>query len=109
MEFTLNQTLTPKECVCHKCDNPKCCNPEHLFVGSQADNLRDMDEKGRRSTAYQSHPGESNPSCKLSTKNALDIYNCCSLSYSQLARKFGISKSQVAAIKNKQSWKHIHE
>lgn len=34
-------------CVCHRCDNPRCCNPGHMFLASQAENLRDMNAKGR--------------------------------------------------------------
>ena len=47
--YTLtHRPLEPGELLCHKCDNPACINPEHMFVGSQLDNMRDMATKGRR-------------------------------------------------------------
>lgn len=43
----INGEKPPKMVVCHKCDNPRCCNPSHLFIGTQSDNMLDRERKGR--------------------------------------------------------------
>lgn len=50
LEDALGRTLSPGECALHSCDNPPCCNPEHLTPGTQRENLRDRDRKGRQRT-----------------------------------------------------------
>ncbi len=89
--------------VRHKCDNSKCINPDHLELGTHEENMKDRNERGRTTR------GESHHSSKLTDKTALEIYNLrTTLSLTETAKRYGISKPSVSKIWKKESWKHIH-
>lgn len=95
--------------VCHKCDNRKCVNPEHLFLGDAQDNQRDMREKGRGGDVS----GSKNGMVKLTETDVSEIrrlYNIGTYgrySIDILARKYNVSRTQVSRIVNGKNWKHI--
>jgi len=89
-------------CVCHKCDNPECINPDHLFLGTQRDNVLDMIKKGRDNHAR----GEKHHRAKLTANKVLEIQKS-GKSYNWLAAKYNISKTTIWRIKKKITWKHI--
>jgi hypothetical protein len=87
--------------VCHKCDNPSCVNPKHLFLGTQKDNMQDKINKKRGNFLY----GEKNPHHKLSDRAIKLIRMFISQGVPQnfIANAYGISKAHVSRIKhNKQ-------
>lgn len=86
--------------VCHRCDNPECTNPNHLFLGDHAANMRDMSEKGR------SAHGEKNANSKLSTKDVLEIRESGG-SCRGVAAEYGVSYWTVAAIRRREVWKNL--
>lgn len=96
--------------VCHTCDNPRCCNPAHLFIGTQSDNMRDAATKGRISWQQQgANAGERNPRAKLSDDDIRRIraLNRTGVSYRAIAEQFGISDVTVSRICRKLIWKHV--
>lgn len=95
--------------ICHKCDNRKCVNPKHLFLGTQFDNMQDMVAKGRDGKASTSMPGESNPSAKLTAKNVVAIRKRLTTGESQqsIANNFGVSQGQISHIKLCLQWQTI--
>ena len=88
--------------VCHACDNVYCVNPAHLFLGTQKQNLEDMARK-KRSTW-----GERNPMAKLTSNDANLIRQMKSdgANTKELAKQFGVSKSNITAIIRKDRWNH---
>lgn len=92
--------------VCHKCDNPQCSNPLHLFAGTAADNSRDMVQKGRQGNCKKGVSGEANPAAVLSLDDVTYIRNSVA-SGASLAAKYGVCKSTVSNIRLKKTWSHV--
>lgn len=90
--------------VLHHCDNPPCCNPAHLFLGTQQDNLRDARSKGRLDVR-----GEKHPRAKL-TQAEVDAlrreYAKGNVYQYVLAERYGISRGSVSLILRRLGWKH---
>jgi hypothetical protein len=90
--------------VLHKCDNPSCVNPSHLFLGSHDENMKDMKNKSRQSKGEKQH-------CAKMTKDKVELiryrYANESTSQAKLAAEFGISQVLVSQIVLRRIWKHI--
>lgn len=95
-------------CVLHKCDNPSCVNPAHLFIGTNKDNVADMDAKGRRITAPQR--GSSHVNSLLTEEQVTYIYRMTTtgqINQRKLASMFGVSLSTISCIKTGLLWSHL--
>jgi len=106
--------------VCHKCDNKQCVNPNHLFLGTQNDNMQDMKMKGRSAKGNKSsthlHPeivkrGEAHSEAKTNNAQVLEIRRLFDAgiirNYCELARKFNMSETNARSIVKRHTWKHI--
>lgn len=89
-------------CVLHHCDNPKCCNPDHLYIGTKKDNSDDKIARGRDRKAR----GEQHHNAKLTDSSVRQIRNAAG-SERAIARIFGISPRNVGFIRHGQSWRHV--
>lgn len=93
--------------VLHRCDNRKCVNPEHLFVGTQKENMRDCVEKGRFKTEFSR--GSRNGASRLTEDDVANIKHRISKGEWQrrLADEFGVGKTTIWDIAHERSWAHI--
>lgn len=93
--------------VCHKCDNGRCCNPNHLFLGTPKENTQDMVSKGRKVTLR----GEDDPKSKLTSQDVINIRSEWAgnprPSQFALAKKYNVSRSTIEAVVLRHNWKHL--
>ena len=91
-------------CVLHKCDNPSCVNPHHLWIGTNADNVRDRHKKGRSNAPT----GEKHGASKLTEKDVDSIRNLYAgkkISQKALSEIFDVSRSTIGHIVYGRTWR----
>ncbi len=94
--------IPPNMLVCHECDNPSCVNPDHLFLGTCADNHADRNKKERQAR------GDKQWSVKLTEADVRTIRNSLALS-SILAAQFGVFNSTIRKIRSRKTWQHVKD
>lgn len=93
-------------CVCHHCDNRSCVNPQHLFLGTQKDNMRDMKMKGRSGAPNGVDAG----GAKLTEDDVLNIRRMSSTgqyTHEEISRGFSVGPRMISHIVKRKNWKHI--
>lgn len=103
--YELHTGIDPKEMfVCHTCDNPPCCNPSHLFLGTAQNNSDDMKAKDRQNKAR----GEKAGRALLTENDVIAIRNSLE-THVTLAAQYGVSQSTIAHARTAKNWKHLSE
>lgn len=94
-----------EQLICHKCDNKKCCNPEHLYLGSSSDNTADAVERNR----MVGRVGSLHHAAKLTEAKVLEIRELASsgIAVAVLASKFSVSPRNIRKILSGDRWKHV--
>lgn len=95
-------TIPEQLCICHKCDNPSCVNPSHLWAGTHNDNMQDKHKMAKGRAA--------NGIAKLTEDQVWAIRQMpASVSHSALGRAYGVGGNHIANIRRGKSWKHLSE
>lgn len=97
--------------VLHKCDNPPCCNPTHLFLGTNRDNINDRAAKGRPSGfALMDTRGERHPRARLTAVDVREIRVLIAAddrSRGAVAEKYGVTRNHVNSIVSRRTWRSL--
>lgn len=105
LAWTLYKMTIPEKLhVLHKCDNPGCVNPDHLFLGTNSDNMKDMVIKGREAK------GEGNGKHKLTEANVVFIRSHRALfTQHEFGAMFSVRYEAIGRVLRGESWKHLPE
>jgi len=87
-------------CVCHSCDNPTCCNPKHLWLGTSQENTADMVKKGRAAHNRETAILTEDDVLKIRKMNGTN---------SEISKIFGVARRTINAVKNYETWAHLRD
>ena len=107
-----NGPLAEGELVLHRCDNPACVNPQHLFKGSHSDNMKDCVAKGRLSSQIDPSftQGERRKTSKLTDGAVREIRRSAGIvPIKQMAQQFGVHRSIIQKVIKRQRWAHVSD
>lgn len=92
-------------CVCHLCDNPKCCNPDHLWIGTPKQNSEDEVKKNRQSK------GEKHPISKMKERDVREIRKkyADGVTQTRLSKDYGVHLMTIFHIVHNLTWKHVKD
>lgn len=99
-EISFGVRLASKDFLCHTCDNPRCINIKHLFVGTQKDNMQDAMKKGR------ANRWDTNGMAKLSPEKVKEIRASTERNY-VLAKKYGVCQATICLVKKHKNWRGV--
>lgn len=94
------EPLKPRQHILHRCDTPKCVNPDHLFLGDQTVNMADKTKKGRQNR------GETHGKAKL-TENDIRAIRADTRLHREIAADYGVTFVTISDIKRRRSWAHL--
>jgi hypothetical protein len=102
----MNGAIPDGMCILHRCDNPPCVNPNHLFLGTKRENFEDMINKRRESREFRARQQEAKLTPE-SVREARRLYYAGRFTQAQLARRYGVSDATMSHAITGRTWKHV--